>query len=666
MIGILLLALAQGEGFRAGAATVDITPSKWPVVVNGMFTGRSATAAHDALHVRALVLDDGKTKIAIAVVDSCMVPRDVIDAAKELASGPTAIPADRMLVSSTHTHSAPSSMGCLGSDTDPEYPGLLPKWIAESIEKANGALAPAEAGWGAADAPEHTYNRRWILRSDKVRGDPFGARNVRANMHPGYQNPDFIGPSGPVDPQITMLSVRTREGKPLALLANFSMHYFGSPLVSADHSGLFCREFEKLAAPGGGFVALLSQGTSGDLMWMDYGTAQKKITLESYTEGLVKISHEAWRKIQHKKEVPLAMREAKLALWRRVADDARLVWARGVVEKLAGKPPQSQQEIYAREQVLIAENRRPELKLQAIRIGEMAIAALPNEVFAITGLKLKAMSPLPLTMNIELANGAEGYIPPPEQHALGGYTTWAARTAGLEVQAEPRIVETLLKLLEEVSSRPRRPFAEPTAAASQAVLDSRPLAYWRLGEWTGPTAADATGNGNPAAYEDRIALYLEGSPGIPRNRAPHLAGGRIRADFRRLGSTWSVALWFWNGFPANARPVTGHLLSKGDGDALSIGAAGRISLGELAGKTEVPLKTWTHLALVRNERSVKVYLDGRLELAGEAPAASGSTLLIGGREDGQSNFEGKVDEVSVYNRALAEDDVKAQYRAARP
>ena len=39
---------------------------------------------------------------------------------------------------------------------------------------------------------------------------------------------------------------------------------------------------------------------------------------------------------------------------------------------------------------------------------------------------------------IELANGGDGYIPPPEQHLLGGYNTWPARSAGLEVGAEPR------------------------------------------------------------------------------------------------------------------------------------------------------------------------------------------------------------------------------------
>ena len=124
---------------------------------------------------------------------------------------------------------------------------------------------------------------------------------------------------------------------------------------------------------------------------------------------------------------------------------------------MAGRDtPNSIPEVYAKEAIFLHENPRRELKLQAIRIGELGIVAIPNEVFAITGLKIKAQSPLATTMNIALANGSEGYIPPPEQHALGGYTTWPARTAGLEVQAEPKIVEAVLGLLEKVADKPRR------------------------------------------------------------------------------------------------------------------------------------------------------------------------------------------------------------------
>src|SRR5262249_13799719 len=153
---------------------------------------------------------------------------------------------------------------------------------------------------------------------------------------------------------------------------------------------------------------------------------------------------------------------------------------------------------------LAAEPER-ELKLQAIRIGDIAIAAIPDEVFAITGLKLKLQSPLPNTFTIELANGAEGYIPPPEQHKLGGYTTWAARTAGLEVEAEPKIVATVLKLLEDASGKPRRPLPDVGGAYADAVLKSKPRAYWRLAEMAGDVAADSSGHHIDAHYEGDVA-----------------------------------------------------------------------------------------------------------------------------------------------------------------
>ena len=93
-----------------------------------------------------------------------------------------------------------------------------------------------------------------------------------------------------------------------------------------------------------------------------------------------------------------------------------------------------------------------ELKLQAIRIGGLGIAAIPCEVYGSTGLAIKAASPLDVTMNISLANGCEGYIAPPEQHELGGYTTWRARTSCLELMAEPKIKAAAVGLLVEVAA----------------------------------------------------------------------------------------------------------------------------------------------------------------------------------------------------------------------
>ena len=165
----------------------------------------------------------------------------------------------------------------------------------------------------------------------------------------------------------------------------------------------------------------------------------------------------AYRTIRYQPDASLAMAERTLTLKRRTPDAKRLEWASGINAARGDRLPQTRPEVYAQQAVYLDEHPSETLVLQALRIGECGITAIPNEVFGITGLKLKAQSPLTATFNIELANGASGYIPPPEQHALGGYTTWPARTAGLEVQAEPKILDAVLGLLEQVSGRARRP-----------------------------------------------------------------------------------------------------------------------------------------------------------------------------------------------------------------
>src|SRR5437762_629408 len=94
---------AQPRQFKAGIGISDISPTNFPVLVNAMFTERVATNVVDRLNARALVLDDGETRIAMAVVDSCMVPLDLIDLAKRMVQDTTHIPTDHIMISATHT-----------------------------------------------------------------------------------------------------------------------------------------------------------------------------------------------------------------------------------------------------------------------------------------------------------------------------------------------------------------------------------------------------------------------------------------------------------------------------------------------------------------------------------------------------------------------------------
>ena len=706
-------AAEQPKLFRAGAHAIDVTPQKFPALIIGGFLEATSTSVTDPLHARCLVLDDGATRLALVVVDSCMLPRELLDEAKDLARQRTGIPTDRILISATHTHTAPAAMGGLGCRLDTNYAGTLPPKLAEGIELAARNLAPARIGWAVTDDAEHTHTRRWIYRPDKMLTDPFGERTVRANMHPGYKNPDALGPSGPADPGLSVLSVQGKDGRPIAVLANYSMHYFGATAVSADYFGRFASKIKGLVgatddAPA--FVGIMSQGTSGDQMWMDYGQAPKNFTLESYSEAVSQAAFAAYKTIEYRDWVPLAMAETKLPLHRRTPDEKRLAWAREIVAKMGDAPTaRNLQEVYALEAIYLHEEPRRELKLQAVRIGDLGITAIPNEVYAITGLKLKRFSPLQPTFNIELANGGEGYIPPPEQHHLGGYTTWPARTAALEPGAEPKIVEALLELLEKVSGKPRRRVVEFNGPAAETILRSKPSAYWRLGEMAGAAARDATGNGRAARFSGGVAFYLEGPAteafcgtkgqparrGGPRegpgsgpvqdpgemNRCVHLVGGTLEADLPPFRRDYSIELWFWNGLPNTARGVTGFLLETDAGDRVFLGGTngspGKLTYAHsseglnatITGPTTLAPKSWHHIVLVREGKRVAVFLDGNpspeLGLNSNLIRTSVSTrILVGGTRDQLANFEGKIDEVAVYHRALTREEITRHFQSS--
>ena len=199
--------------FRAGAFAQDITPEHFPIMVNGNFKPKFVEKALDPLHARCLVLDDGRGPIAMAVVDSCVLDREVMDEAKRLASGMTGIPAGRIFISATHTHSAPAAVSILGTDHDPRYRAWLPGKIAEGIRNAMGRREPVQVGWAVEKLPEVVQSRRWIARPDRIKRDPFGEFTTRATMHPGRRNPDWEEPSGPMNPDVNVLAVRRLDGR---------------------------------------------------------------------------------------------------------------------------------------------------------------------------------------------------------------------------------------------------------------------------------------------------------------------------------------------------------------------------------------------------------------------------------------------------------------------
>ena len=330
----------------------------------------------------------------------------------------------------------------------PNYVATLPGRIAESIERASRNLEPARIGWSAIDDHEHTYCRRWIRRPDKMLDDPFGQRTVRANMHPGYQNPDAIAPSGPVDPRLTVLSVQSRSGRPIAVLANYSMHYYGAEPVSADYFGRFAAALAKRIGAQIGRPAVRRDHVARHQRRPDVdglrpaqerpGPRRLRRRRRPGRRAGVSVDHLSRLgpagdgRDDARPRPPRARRDAAgLGQGDRRPHDAN---------ETKDTPAGSLPEVYAKEAIFLHDEPRRELKLQAIRIGELGITAIPNEVFAITGLKIKSAKPFRHDDEHRAGQRLRGLHPAPRAACAGRLHDLAGahRRAGGPGRAEDR------------------------------------------------------------------------------------------------------------------------------------------------------------------------------------------------------------------------------------
>lgn len=445
---------------RAGAATSNISPSLG-VSINGGMQDRAAEHIHDELHARCLVLDDGHERVALVVVDSCMIPALIHDAAKELIQGATMLPLDRVLVSATHAHSCPTVAGVFQSEPDAQYSEFLAIRLADGVRRAIHNLAPAKAAWGVGRVPQHVFNRRWKMREGFNLTNPFGLVD-HVKMNPPSGSPELVEPAGTTDPAVTVLAVRHESGAPLGLLANYSLHYVGGTgpgEISADYFGEFARQITRRLqadAQDPPFVAMMSNGTSGDVNNVNFQQARpRQPPYEQIRRVASEVADEVqrvWQSLEFRDDVPLAMHEERVDVRRRLPTLDEVAKARFILGQGNGFPLKTINEIYARETVLLADAPiRFATLVQAVRIGELGIVTSPCETFVETGLAIKTASPLKPTMVISLANDYAGYLPSPEQHRLGGYETWRARSSCLNVDAEPTIRAAMLSALRQVA-----------------------------------------------------------------------------------------------------------------------------------------------------------------------------------------------------------------------
>ena len=449
--------------FRAGAAASNITPPLGETIV-GSWSPVPATHVHDELHARCLVLDDGESKVAMVLCDNVGIPVEVFDVAKQQINETTGLPATHVLLASTHTHSATTARGptkTVREEDLTDYQKHLANRISDGVRRAINQLEPARIGWGAVDEPTEVFNRRWFVKDMALLANPFGEVD-RVRMNPPRGKDVLDRPAGPVDPEISFISVQSTDGRPIALLANYSLHYVGGVRkgdISADYFGYFAKYItQKLGATNQypPFIGILSNGTSGDVNNINFPQDPKDAKkyalyekMQNVAEKVAARVYEAHQGITFHDWVPLSATSSKLSLRARKPTPEML-------EHFANPPETDDKRMRDRtktygERIARLEDAPDEVQvpLQVIGIGDLGIAAIPFETFTEIGLELKDRSPFADTFTIELANGSFGYLPTPEQHRLGGYETWLG-TSFVEFKASRKIVDSVLEMFTEL------------------------------------------------------------------------------------------------------------------------------------------------------------------------------------------------------------------------
>jgi neutral ceramidase len=442
---------ANLEPIAVGVAVVDITPPV-PYRMCGYFYERPSTGTHDPLLAKAIVLRQKDQQVALVFCDIIGISADTSGRARQLASEKTGIPAANIMVAGTHSHTGPLFFGALhkmyhdraaakNNGRDPleavDYPDKLAQGIAQAVTNAQAALGPAQLEVGTPQEPKLSFNRRFHMKDGSVR------------FNPGFKNPDIVRAAGPIDPGVGLLLVRGADAKPLVSLTVFALHLdtTSGTLYSADYPYYLSQSLRKQF--GDQFVSLFGTGTCGDINHFDVTTTTQR-TAEQIGTQLAETVKKGLTNVAAVKQPSLAIAREIVAapIQKYTADEIARAKETMVKAESGGVPFLEQVRATKIMDLQLRKGNTLPLEVQAVRFGnDVALVALPGEVFVELGLAIKKGSPFKTTMVVELANDCPAYVPTQKAFTEGSYETVNSRvqSGGGEMMAE-----AALRLLEQL------------------------------------------------------------------------------------------------------------------------------------------------------------------------------------------------------------------------
>jgi hypothetical protein len=348
------------ETLHAGFAEADITPKLGdkPVYIAGFGQNRKATAVHDPLMARAVVLKHGERKIAIVSIDLVGYSHsNVVRVRKELPDF------DYVLISSTHNHEGPDTLGLWGpnpfkSGIDPAYIKMVEESIVQAAKEADKAAQPVTARIGTATAPELLHDSR----------EPYVKHDELVALQFRY----------------------TKTNEPAGIVVQWNCHPetldSKNTEISADFVGYTVKELQEkykcpvvyLTGTVGGLMTSLKVPIKDDQgrLLMD-GTFEKT---EHYGREIGRLADKALQKAKPVKLTPLEIHSRELFL--PIENKIYLLGRQlGVLERQAylwtGDPAKAEpvEGSPAKKSLCL------KTEIAWLRLGELDVAALPGEIY---------------------------------------------------------------------------------------------------------------------------------------------------------------------------------------------------------------------------------------------------------------------------------------------
>lgn len=433
----------------------------------GGFRTHIAKGVKSRLFVKAAALENVNKRAIIISVDALTLNTETHDKIVERITKFTGIKCNDILISATHSHTAGATIP-RGEFTlyDEAYMDMLIKSAADCAILAFQRMVPVTVKYGACEVEGITFNRNIKMKDGSVRTNPPAG------------SPDIVGPLGTVDSEFTAVYFINEAGEPIGIMSNYACHHccVGDSYYCADYSGAMAVELKKHF--GLGFVSLFINGACGNLNCFDHQVwdqFREEYSLPRYIEMGKILAEKAIAVYNDAKlvntDVLSSIKERievkKRKIPKELVEETNRLFETIQLPKGAGRhlydisDPNSDMYKRVRAGSVKAMIDLPEkvtVWVQAIRIGDIMIYALPFEIYTEFGLQLKKESPSLVTIVAEQANGLgeeggiDSYVPTREAFGTAIYEA-SIPAACFEPETGYKLVEKALSLGKKLASQ---------------------------------------------------------------------------------------------------------------------------------------------------------------------------------------------------------------------